>query len=106
MMAAKRSTPTPRMIRGSVVTQRRRCGKPTCHCVDGETLHETTVLSYSEGGRTRTLMLAADEVRTATAAAARYRAAQAKLEAQGNAGLAALAARVAARRGAGPRRGR
>lgn len=97
-MAAKRPTPTPRMIRGSVVTQRRRCGKPTCHCVDGETRHETTVLSYSQGGRTRTLMLAADEVRAATAAVQRYRAAQAKLEAQGNAGLAALAARVAARR--------
>jgi len=105
-MTAKRSTPTPLMIRGSVVTQRRRCGKPTCHCADGETLHETTVLSYSEGGRTRTLMLAADEVSAATAAVQRYRAAQAKLEAQGNAGLAALAARVAARRGAGPRRGR
>jgi len=98
-MAAKRSTPTPRMIRGSVVTQRRRCGKPTCHCADGETLHETTVLSYSVGGRTRTLMLAADEVGATTAAVQRYRAAQAKLEAQGNAGLAALATRVAARRG-------
>lgn len=98
-MAAKRSTPTPQMIRGSVVTQRRRCGKPTCHCADGETLHETTVLSYSEGGRTRTLMLAADEVSAAAAAVARYRAAQAKLEARGNAGLAGLAARVAARRG-------
>ena len=98
-MAANRSTPTPRMIRGTVVTQRRRCGKPTCHCTDGQTLHETTVLSYSEGGRTRTLMLAGDEVAAATAAVARYRAAQAKLEAQGNAGLAALAARVAARRG-------
>lgn len=98
-MAAKRSTPTPRMIRGSVVTQRRRCGKPTCHCADGQRLHETTVLSYSEGGRTRTLMLAPDEVRAATAAVARYRAAQAKLEAHGNAGLAALATRVAARRG-------
>jgi hypothetical protein len=22
------------MIRGTVVTQRRRCGKPNCHCTD------------------------------------------------------------------------
>jgi hypothetical protein len=44
-------------------------------------------------------MLAPDEVSAATAAVARYRAAQTKLEAKGNAGLAALAARVAARRG-------
>ena len=28
----------------------RRCGKPNCRCADGEQLHETTVLSYSEAG--------------------------------------------------------
>ena len=38
----------PRMIRGSVVVQRRRCGKANCRCADGESLHEATVLSYSE----------------------------------------------------------
>jgi hypothetical protein len=43
----------PRMVRGSVVTHRRRCGKPNCRCATGEELHESTVLSYSEAGRTR-----------------------------------------------------
>ena len=39
---------------GSLILSRRRCGKPTCHCADGQTLHETPVLSYSQDGRTRT----------------------------------------------------
>lgn len=83
----------PRKIRGSVVTQRRRCGKPSCRCSDGKQLHESTVLSYSEGGRNRTVMLAPEEVAKVRAAVKRYRAAQADLEAEGNAGLAALLAR-------------
>jgi len=90
----------PRMIRGSVVVQRRRCGKANCRCADGERLHEASVLSYSEGGRNRTVMLGAAEVRAVTAAVERCRAARAKLEAQANAGLAGLLARQAsARRG-------
>lgn len=88
----------PAMIRGSVVVQRRRCGKPNCHCADGQVLHEATVLSYSQDGRNHTLMLAAGQVAAVTAAVARYRAAQARLEAQANAGLAVLAGRAAARR--------
>lgn len=89
----------PRMIRGSVVVQRRRCGKVTCRCADGQSLHEATVLSYSHAGRNRTLMLAPDQVEAVTAAVARYRQAQAHLEQQANAGLAELVARAAARRG-------
>jgi hypothetical protein len=96
------STPTrlPRMIRGSVVVQRRRCGKRSCRCADGTQLHESTVLSYSTGGRNKTLMLAADEVAAVRAAVQRYRSAQAALEAEGNAGLDTLIfARAAARQG-------
>ena len=96
----------PRMIRGSVVVQRRRCGKGSCRCTDGESLHEATVLSYSEGGRNRTVMLRADQVGPVRAAVEAYRAAQAKLETQGSAGLAALLTRAATGRGrwrAGPR---
>ena len=88
----------PRMIRGSVVVQRRRCGTPTCRCADGEQLHESTVLSYSHQGRNRTVMLAPEEIEKVRAAVARYRAAQAKLETEGNAGLAALLTRRAAAR--------
>jgi len=82
-----------------VVTHRRRCGKPNCRCAAGEQLHEATVLSYSAGGRTRFLMLPAAEVAVVRGAVERYRAAQAKLEANGEAGRAALIGRLAARRG-------
>ena len=85
----------PRMIRGSVVVQRRRCGKANCRCTDGESLHEATVLSYSQDGRNRTVMLSAEQIAPVRAAVERYRAAQAKLEAQGNAGLFALLTRQA-----------
>lgn len=88
----------PRMIRGSVGVQRRRCGKASCRCTDGVSLHESTVLSYSEDGRNRTVMLAADQVGPVRAAVERYRAAQAKLETQGNAGLAVLLTAAATRR--------
>lgn len=95
-----RSTRTrfPRMIRGSVVVQRRRCGKQSCRCADGEQLHESTVLSYSAGGRNKTVMLAADEIEAVRTAVERYRSAQAALETDGNAGLDALiSARASAR---------
>ena len=82
----------PRMIRGSVVLQRRRCGKASCRCLDGVSLHEATVLSYSESGRNRTVMLSSEQIAPVRAAVERYRAAQAKLEVHGNAGLAALLA--------------
>lgn len=84
------------MIRGSVVVHRRRCGKPTCRCAGGQALHESRVLSYSERGRTRFVMLPAGQVAAVRAAVERYRAAQAKLEAQGEAGRAALLAALAA----------
>jgi len=100
VMAKQQANGLPRMIRGSVVTQRRRCGKPNCHCADGTALHESTALSYSTGGRNHTVMLEAGEVAAVRAATARYRAALAKVEQDGNAGLDALLTRRAnARRG-------
>jgi hypothetical protein len=78
-------TPFPRMIRGSVVVQRRRCGTPSCRCSDGEQLHESTVLSYSTAGRGKTLMLTPDQIERARTSVARYRAAQAKLDEQASA---------------------
>ena len=95
--AAKNSR-LPRMVRGSVVVHRRKCGKATCRCVDGQRLHESTVLSYSEGGRTKLVMLAPEQVRVVEAAVARYRAAQQRLEEQANAGLAELITELGARR--------
>jgi len=77
------------------VTHRRRCGKPNCRCAAGKALHESTVLSYSEGGRTRLLTLPADQVAAVRAATGRYRIRQHRLEADGQAGLEMLVARFA-----------
>lgn len=93
-----KKTRVPRMLRGSLVTLRRRCGKPGCHCAHGEDRHEAPALSYSEGGRTRVVMLAESDVAAVTAALERYRSGKAELEEQANTGLAALAERVAADR--------
>ena len=107
-MSNKPPDQIPRLLRGSLVTLRRRFGKPSCRCADGEQLHEAPALSYSEGGRTRMLTLADADVPAVAAALDRYRAARSELETQANAGLAALADRIAADRVAGhrPRRGR
>lgn len=88
----------PTVVRGSVVVQRRRCGKPRCRCAGGQDLHESTVLTYSQDGRNHTLMLNAAEVAAVRAAVGRYRAALARVEQAGNAGLAVLLARRQAQR--------
>jgi hypothetical protein len=84
----------PQMLRGTVIVHRRRCGKPNCRCARGEAAHESPVLSYSERGRTRFVMLPADEIEQVRAATERFRAARAALEEQANAGLAELVARL------------
>ncbi|MGH8996392.1 MAG: DUF6788 family protein [Acidimicrobiales bacterium] len=94
------SSRLPRLTRGTVVVQRRRCGKPNCRCADGQALHESVVLSYSQGGRSRTVMLDPADVASVRAATERYRAAQARIEQAGNAGLTALLARRAGTRSA------
>jgi hypothetical protein len=70
------------MICGSVVVHRRRCGKRNCRCAAGD-LHEASVLSYSERGRTRFVMLPQAEVAAVATAVERYRAAEAELAAAG-----------------------
>ena len=97
-MATQESTQVPRMVRGSVVVQRRRCGKPNCHCADGQELHETTALSYSDAGRTRTLMIDPADLAAVRRSVERYRKARAKLDGEADAGLATLiTARATAR---------
>jgi len=86
------------LLRGSLTVFRRRCGKPSCHCADGDP-HESPALSYTEGGRSKTLTLSAAEVAEVTAALERYERARSELEAAAGAGIAALRARRAGRRG-------
>ena len=68
------------LYRGSIVTLRRRCGKPNCRCKDGKP-HETPALSYSVKGRTRMLTLREADVPKVKAGLARYRKELAALDA-------------------------
>ena len=88
----------PEMLRGTVVTHRRRCGKPNCRCANGEVLHEQVLLSYSQASRARSVTLPAELIEPVRAATARYRQARQRIEEQGNAGLAALVESLRARR--------
>jgi hypothetical protein len=88
----------PRLVRGSLVTLRRKCGKAACRCADGEALHENPALSFSEGGRTRIVALRPADVPAVQTALARYATAREQLEADATAGVEALRAWVAARR--------
>jgi hypothetical protein len=44
------------LVKGTVYEQRRKCGKPTCRCASGE-LHSSMVLSRSEEGRTKLMVV-------------------------------------------------
>ena len=97
-IAKKAAAQVPRLVRGSVVVHRRRCGKANCRCTDGTAPHESTVLSYSEGSKTRFVMLPPEMVEPVRAATRRYAQAKSRLEAEANAGLAELVAAVPAKR--------
>ncbi|HUY24931.1 MAG TPA: DUF6788 family protein [Candidatus Saccharimonadales bacterium] len=80
------------MLRGTVVTHRRRCGKPNCRCATSGELHSSVVLSYSVRNKTKFVMLRTDEVAQVRAATRRFRAAKAQLEAAADKGLEELIA--------------
>lgn len=80
----------PWLVRGSLIVLRRRCGKSTCHCAQGQP-HTTPALSVSEQGKTRLLTLRPALVPAVRAAVRRYQAAQAQLQRQAAAGLRRLA---------------
>jgi len=61
-----------RMVKGSVVTLARQCGKPGCKCTRGEK-HTSKYLSISEGGKTRMVYLKAGMEIKIGEAAERYR---------------------------------
>ncbi len=90
--------PQPWLLRGSLTTFTRRCGKPSCRCVAGEP-HASPALRYTDDGRTKTVTLTQDEVAEVAAALERYQAATRELEEAADAGIVALRTRRAARRG-------
>jgi len=88
-MSCIASRSQPMLLRGTLTTFRRRCGKPSCRCATGDP-HESPALTYTEAGRTRTVTLSTAEVELVAAALARYETALAELDAQAQAGLTSL----------------
>ena len=74
------------LIRGSLITLKRKCGKPKCSCADGEP-HATPALSYSVKGKTRILTLRSSDVPTIRQALHNYKVAAAELEKKAISGI-------------------
>jgi len=81
------------VLRGSLIVLKRRCGKATCHCAEGEP-HQTPALSYSVASATKILTLRQKDVREVEAALARYASRRAELEREALAGITALRQRI------------
>ncbi|MBC8443250.1 hypothetical protein H8D79_00840 [PVC group bacterium] len=47
---ARKLAECDRLIKGSLVVNRRKCGNPRCRCARGE-LHESLAITYKENGR-------------------------------------------------------
>jgi hypothetical protein len=88
----------PLVLRGTVLTLRRKCGKPTCWCVRGGQ-HETSALAYKVAGVAKILTLRPQDVRTVHTALARYRRLVRRLERQVQASVATLRAQIAREKG-------
>ena len=87
------SSPANLLLRGSLITLRRRCGKPSCRCACGQP-HCSPALSLSTQGKTSILTLTPGLVPEVRAALQRYRLQQQGLERQAEAGLRQLARRL------------
>lgn len=88
----------PQVLRGTLTTSRRRCGKPNCRCATGDP-HESPALRFTDDGRYRTVTLRETDVAEVAAGLGRYERARGELDAQADAGLAQLMARLTERRG-------
>lgn len=88
---------SPLLLRGSFVVLKRKCGKKSCRCTEGQ-LHETPALSYSVDGVTRIVSLPPGEVPTVKAALARYRKAVEQLDRTALSGIQVLSRRLAKER--------
>jgi hypothetical protein len=98
MNTSSRSEPTSStselfLLRGSLITLRRRCGKASCHCAGGKP-HCSPALSFSNKGKTNILTLTPDRLREVRLALQQYRRLQQNLERQAEAGLRQLARRL------------
>ena len=93
MPISSKSTRRLRVLRGSLYTLRRKCGRSACRCAEGE-LHETPTLSHSLRGATKLLTLRPQDVAEVKAALKRYRKALQALKREALAGIRALRQRI------------
>jgi hypothetical protein len=59
------------LIKGSLVVNRRKCGKPQCRCAEGQ-LHESLAFTFKQGGRSRLVHVPGELAAPARQAAAAY----------------------------------
>ena len=93
MSRLSQPSPAAPIVRGSLITLRRKCGTQTCRCATGKP-HESPALSYSLGGSTKMLTLRAQDLREVRVALKRYQKAVQSLEQEALAGIVALRRRI------------
>ena len=69
-----------RMLRGTLLKRRRKCGRENCHCFTGDRLHESWVLSVSLKGKTRFIPVRDTQLSEVRQWVLAYRRAQQALE--------------------------
>jgi hypothetical protein len=95
----KPTTPEPTLLRGSLITLRRRCGKLNCRCAGKNgTPHESPALSCAINGKSHIITLTEQELPAVREALRSYHDEQLRLEAACVAGIAWLRGQVDARR--------
>jgi hypothetical protein len=87
------------LIKGSLVVNRRRCGKPTCRCAQGQ-LHESVALTYKQRARSVLLHVPADLQAEATRAIREHQRVKRLLSRLSEINLAALRQNIRSARAA------
>lgn len=81
--------PADLLLRGSLITLRRKCGKPSCHCAE-DVPHESPALSTSVRNVTQIVTLRREVVAEVRKALRRYQQAVAELDHKALSGITLL----------------
>ena len=81
--------PADLLLRGSLITLRRKCGKPSCHCAE-DAPHESPALSISVRNVTQIVTLRREDVAQVRNALRRYQQALAELDRKALSGISLL----------------
>ena len=81
--------PADLLLRGSLITLRRKCGKPSCHCAE-DAPHETPALSISVRNVTQIVTLRREDLAQVRKALRRYQQALAELDRKALSGITLL----------------